>query len=68
MMTTPDPDAFAHAALAMIGCLMEDHCELAIKWLPEDATQATAALERLRQVGLDIAALAQSALSMRAAA
>ena len=65
-MIKPDAEAFAHSALAMIASLLEDCAPIAARRLPEDPAEADQMLARLRQAGLDIAALAQSALSMLA--
>ena len=65
-MIKPDAEAVSHSAVAMIAFLLEDSAPIAARWLPEDPSEAHQVLERLRHVGLEIAALAQSALSMRA--
>ena len=64
-MIKPDAEAVSHSAVAMIAFLLEDSAPIAARWLPEDPAEADQVLKRLRQVGLEIAALAQSALSMR---
>lgn len=64
-MSNSDAQAFSHSALAMISFLLEDNAPIAARWLPENALEAQQVLENLRQVGLDIAALAQSALAAR---
>ncbi len=60
-MITPDADAFSHSALARIAFLLEESAPIASRWLPDDAVEANQVLERLRQVGLEVAALAQAA-------
>lgn len=65
-MTEADIDAFVCSAMAMIARLMEDNALIAVRRLPSDPLEASEALAQLRQVGGEIAALAQSAISARA--
>ena len=64
-MTEADIDAFACSAMAMIACLMEDNALIAVRRLPSDPLETNKVLAELRQVGIEIAALAQSAVAAR---
>lgn len=67
-MTKIDATAFSHSALSMISFLLEESAPIAARWLPEGPTEAMQVLERMCHVGLEIAALAQSAISVLSAA
>lgn len=64
-MTNIDAEAFSHSAVAMISFLLEDTAPIATRWLPDDSEEVLIVLGRLREVGLEIAALAQSAIVTR---
>ena len=65
-MTPTDPETFCDSALAMISVLLEESAPIAARRMPTNPAQAHQTLERMRQVGVEIAALAQSALVSRA--
>lgn len=64
-MTEAETDAFVCSAMAMIASLIEDNAPVAVRRLPSDPLDANKVLAQLRQVGGEIAALAQSAISAR---
>lgn len=57
-------DDFAHAALASITELFEDHAPLSARWLPDNRNEAISLLKKLRGVGLKVAALSHAALAV----
>lgn len=62
MMEVIEPEAFAHAALAMISELLEDNAPAAARWMPEDPEEAVLLFTQLRAAGLQVSALAEAAL------
>jgi hypothetical protein len=65
-VTTADAEAFACSAVTVIAFLMEDNAPIAVRRLPADPLDAARVLAQLKQVGVEIAALAQAAISARA--
>lgn len=62
-MTKAETEVFVGAAVAMICCLLEDNAPIAARCLPADPVDTVRVLAEIKQAGIEIAVLAQSAIS-----